>query len=87
MIETKAMGSAGTAVVARYEELVMAEVPHRFHLVLSHRSKWVLDVAVSTIGLAGIAVTAKVRYYDRVVASEIRCDLVPSNMRLRMTMN
>ena len=39
MIETKAMGYAGASIVARYKELLMAEVPHRVYLILSHRPK------------------------------------------------
>jgi hypothetical protein len=56
MIETKAMGYAGASIVARYKELLMAEVPHRVYLILSHRPKRVVDLALSTVGLAGIAV-------------------------------
>src|SRR6266850_5456325 len=62
MIETKAMCSAGAAVVTRHKKLLMAEVPHRLHLILSHRSKRVVDVALSTVGLAGIAIASQVRY-------------------------
>jgi hypothetical protein len=58
MIETKAMGNAGAAVVAGYKELLVAEVPHRVDLILSHRSKGVVDLALSTLGLAGIAIAA-----------------------------
>jgi hypothetical protein len=61
VIEAKTMCSAGAAVVTRYEEPLIAEVPHRLYLILSHRSKRVVDLTLAAIGLAGIAVASQVR--------------------------
>jgi hypothetical protein len=60
VIEAKTMCSTSAAVVTRYKEPLVAEVPHRLHLILSHRSEGVVDLTLTAVGLAGIAVAAQI---------------------------
>jgi hypothetical protein len=87
MIEAKTMCRAGAAVVTRHEKPLIAEGPHRLHLILSHRAKRVVDVTLAAVGFARIAVASQVRNDHGVIACKARSDLMPRYVRLRMTVN
>mgnify|MGYP003694757717 CR=1 FL=1 len=84
MVERHAVRDAAAAVVADDEEFLVAERPHDFDLVLRHRPLGVVGVVGQAVRLFAVAVAAQVRGDHAEALGELRGDLVPDGVRLRI---
>ena len=84
VVTCQAVRDARPAVVADEVETLMPERTHDAHHVERHFALAVVAVIRRPLGLARIAITAKVGTHHRVPARQFGRDAVPHRMRLRV---
>ena len=84
MVEHEAVRHPPAAVVPDQREAVVAERPHRCHLVGGHRALGVVAVALAPRRFLGVAVAAQVRRDDGEALGQPRRDPAPGRVRLRV---
>jgi hypothetical protein len=83
VIERHAMRDARAAVVTEHREALEAEVPHDLDLIERHGALRVQIVLPVAFDLAAVAVAAKVRDDDGVIACQVARDGGPRHAALR----
>jgi hypothetical protein len=73
------------AVVPHDREALVAEAAHDLDLIERHRARRVIGVTLAVRRLARIAVAAQIGEHDRKVFGQAAGDLVPGDVRLRVT--
>jgi hypothetical protein len=81
------MNDSATAVVSRDHKALLTEVCHDINLILRHSPERLVNVVRAITRLAGVSVALKLRENDHIVFCELRGNLMPSDMGLRMAMN
>src|SRR6267378_1700196 len=81
-VETQSMRDASTAIVRAHKKLLVSKMTHRLHLVQSHCTERVIDVAISVVRPARISVPTQVRYVYRKSLGESGRHFVPRSVGL-----
>src|ERR1700722_14204896 len=86
MIQHEAIGDARAAIVSHDVEAVEPERTHYLDHIERHRSRGVWKMLGICWRLAAVAITAQVGNHQRKILGEARCDLVPDDVILRISM-
>src|SRR5262249_4626966 len=84
VVERHAVRDPAAAVVAAYEEFLVAERAHDLDLILRHRALGVAGVIGLAVRLLAVAVAAEVGGDDAEALRELGRDLVPDDVGLRV---
>ncbi len=84
MVEGQAVGDTSAAIVAHDGELPEPERVHHRHHVRGHRAFGVAHVSGVRGGLGRRAITAQIGANDGELLGQLRRDLAPKNVRLRI---
>src|SRR5712692_6327814 len=85
MFHGEAPGNAGATVMSDDCEFVEAERAHHFNLIQGYCALRVIAMVLPVNRLAAVAVTSEIRHNNREEFRQARRDLVPHDMRLRIT--
>src|SRR4051794_35660239 len=83
MVQSDPVGTAGAAIVSHDAERVVAEGPHRLHLIKCEGSHGVRRVVGRARWNAAVSVSTKVARDHSKGRGELRRDSVPHEMSLR----
>ena len=87
MIETQSVRRAAAAIVTGDHEAPISELLHDFDEIARHRAKAEIDIVGARIWQGAVAIAAQVGKNDVVLPGELRGDLVPAGMVLRIAMD
>src|ERR1700761_8113615 len=85
VVKRHAMEHPSSAIMPDGRKALVAEPAHHLDLVRRHRPLGIVHMAIAALGLYTVTVAAQVRRNDAEPLRELRRDLVPGDVRLRMT--
>ena len=84
MIEGHAVRDASAAIVAHHRKFLKSQTGHHLDLVLGHGALGIVQVIFAVGGFAAVSVTAEIGRHNGKFFGELRSDVAPFDVRLRI---